>query len=300
MALLRFVVSAVAGSGLLLVATYRDVAVADRALLASTLGALAREPVVERLLLPALDRDEGALLVGRLLGRSPGAGLVTDILERSRGNPLFLTHLVRLLQGGEKAAGNPRLIVREQVPPAVIDLIRLRVDEQPEATRRLLDVAAVVGRSFELDLLVQVELQSFDAAPAGLEPAILAGLVVEEDVPGAYRFTHALMREAIVAGMGRTRTGRLHGAIGDALAARGPTPRASLPSPTTTGRPHGSAGPTSRWRPPPQRRPPPWPGSPTRTRSATSTTPCSSSRADRPATPATGPSWPCACSWRRT
>ena len=221
MALLRFVVSAVRGSGLLLVATYRDVAVADRALLASTLGALARVPVVERLLLPALDHDECALLVGRLLGRRPEAGLVTDILERSGGNPLFLTHLVRLLQGGEKAAGDARAIVREHVPPAVIDLIRLRVDEQPEATRGLLEVAAVVGRSFELDLLVQVEPQSFDAALAGLEPAVRAGLVVEEDVPGAYRFTHALMREAIVAGMGRTRTGRLHGAIGDAVAARG-------------------------------------------------------------------------------
>ena len=221
MALLRFVVGATRGSGLLLVATYRDVAVADRALLASTLGALAREPVVERLLLPGLDHEEGTLLVARLLGRDPDAGLVTDILERSGGNPLFLTHLVRLLQGGERAGGDARAIVREHVPPAVIDLIRLRVDEQPAATRRLLEVAAVIGRSFELDLLVQVEAQTFDAALAGLEPATRAGLVVEEEVPGAYRFTHALMREAIVAGMGRTRTGRLHGAIGDAMATRG-------------------------------------------------------------------------------
>ena len=221
MALLRFVVGAVRGSGLLLVATYRDVAAADGTLLAATLGALAREPVVERLLLPSLTPEEGSLLVSRLLGHDPEAELVCDILERSGGNPLFLTHLVRLLQGGPRTAADARAIVREQVPPAVIDLIRLRVAEQPEATRQLLEVAAAIGRSFELDLLVQVEGRGFDAALADLEPAVRAGLAVEEAVPGAYRFTHALMREAIVAGMGRTRTGRLHGAIGDAMATRG-------------------------------------------------------------------------------
>jgi predicted ATPase len=53
MALLRFVVGAARGSGVLIVATYRNVAVADSALLASTLGALAGQPIVERLLLPA-------------------------------------------------------------------------------------------------------------------------------------------------------------------------------------------------------------------------------------------------------
>ena len=221
LALLRFVVGAVRGSGLLIVATYRNVGVADSALLTSTLGALAGQPVVERLLLPGLSDAEGTLLVDRLFGGDLEAGLVTDILERSGGNPLFLTHLVRLLQGAPGAGRDPRAIVREQVPPAVIDLIRLRVGEQGEGTRRLLEVAAVVGRSFELDLVVQAAARTFDAALADLEPAVRAGLVVEEAVPGSYRFTHALMREAIVADMGRTRTGRLHGAVGDALADRG-------------------------------------------------------------------------------
>jgi tetratricopeptide (TPR) repeat protein len=44
---------------------------------------------------------------------------------------------------------------------------------------------------------------------------------VEADAPGAYSFTHALMREAIVAGLGRARAARVHGLVGDALSARG-------------------------------------------------------------------------------
>jgi hypothetical protein len=111
--------------------------------------------------------------------------------------------------------------VRDQVPPAVIDLIRLRVGEQRETTRRLLEVAAVVGRRFELDLVVQAAAQPFDAALADLEPAVRAGLVVEEAVPARTASpTRSCVRRSS-AGMGLTRTGRLHGAIGDALASRG-------------------------------------------------------------------------------
>jgi DNA-binding SARP family transcriptional activator len=229
MALLRFAVGAVRGSGLLIVATYRSVAVADRALLASTLGALAREPVVERLLLPGLRAEEARSLVTRLLGDAPGDELVADIIERTGGNPLFIIHLVRMVEQTLDVGEDPRSVIRDQVPPAVIDLIGLRVAEQPEATRRLLEVAAVVGRRFELGLLVQVETRSFDDAVAAVEPAIRAGLVVEDETPGAYRFTHALMREAIVAGLGRSRAGRLHGLVGDALAAGGVDAR-SLPA----------------------------------------------------------------------
>lgn len=222
MALLRFVVGAVRDQPLLLLATYRDVAVTDRRLLTETLGALAREPVVERLLLPGLDGEESTTLVARLLGQVPDRSLVDTVLDRTGGNPLFLIHLAPLLRAAIVAERpEVRDAILAEVPPAVIDLIGLRVAEQPEPTRRSLEIAAVVGRRFELDLLVQVEPRSFDEALAAIQPAVAAGLVVEDDVPGIYCFTHALMREAIVAGMGRTRAGRLHGLIGDALAARG-------------------------------------------------------------------------------
>ena len=222
MAMLRHVVSAIRGLPTLLVATHRTVAVADRSLLANTLGALAREPIVERLMLAGLTPAEGSTLIGDLLGSDPDDELVDAVLERTGGNPLFIIHLARLLQDVlETDPTQARAAVHREVPPAVIDLIGLRVAEQPERTRRLLEVAAVIGRRFELSLLVQVESLPFDAALATVEPAIAAGLVVEDRVAGTYRFTHALMREAIVAQLGRSNAGRLHGKVGDALAVRG-------------------------------------------------------------------------------
>jgi DNA-binding SARP family transcriptional activator len=230
MAMLRHLVRALRGTATLIVATHRTVGVADRSLLATTLGALAREPIVERLLLPGLTTTEATALIGDLLGSDPDDELVDAVRDRTGGNPLFIIHLARLLEGVlDTDPEQARAAVHREVPPAVVDLIGMRVAEQPEPTRRLLEIAAVVGRRFELGLLVQVESQPFDVALATVEPAIAAGLVVEDAVAGTYRFTHALLREAIVAQLGRSNAGRLHGRIGDALATRGVDAR-SLPT----------------------------------------------------------------------
>jgi DNA-binding SARP family transcriptional activator len=221
LALLRFVASAMRRSGILLIGTYRSVAVTDRTLLARTLGALVREPIVERLLLPSLDRDECAALVTDVVGVAPTDELVGQILARTGGNPLFTIHLAQLLRPALEHPEAMRSIVRDHVPPAMADLIELRVSTLTEPTRRLLEIASIVGRDFTLRLLVQVHGMSFDDALAGMDEATATGLVVETDAPGSYSFTHALMREAIVAGLGRARAARIHGLVGDALAARG-------------------------------------------------------------------------------
>jgi DNA-binding SARP family transcriptional activator len=229
MTMLRHLVGAIRGTAVLIVATHRTVGVADHGLLARTLGALAREPIVERLLLPGLTTAEAASLLEDLLGSDPDDELVDAVLERTGGNPLFIIHLARLLQDVlDTDPEQARVAVQREVPPAVIDLIGLRVAEQPERTQRLLEVAAVIGRRFELTLLVQVGSLPFDEALATVAPAVAAGLVREDSEAGSYRFTHALMREAIVAQLGRSQAGRLHGKVGDALAARGADDR-SLP-----------------------------------------------------------------------
>jgi DNA-binding SARP family transcriptional activator len=221
LALLRFVTGAVRRSGILLIATYRTVAAADRARLAQTLGALVREPVVERLLLPSLDREDATALVSNVLGGAPADELVDQILARTDGNPLFTIHLARLLRPAVERPEEMHSVVRSQVPPAMADLIELSVSTLTAPTRQLLEVASIVGREFALRLLVQVQAVSFEDALVAMDEAVATGLVVEADAPGSYSFTHALMREAIVAGLGRGRAARLHGLVGDALAASG-------------------------------------------------------------------------------
>jgi DNA-binding SARP family transcriptional activator len=221
LALLRHVAGSTRSTGVLMMITYRHVAVDNPKLLATTLGALAREPVVERLLLPGLTADEATTLVTDLLGQPADDTLVATVLDRTGGNPLFIIHLAAVLRAAVDAGDeSDRQALLAAVPPAIIDLIGMRVAAQPETTRRLLEVAAVVGRDFDLSLLAQVSDVEVAAIVHAIEPAIAAGLVAEGDAAGTLRFTHALMREALVAGLGRNRTGQLHGHIGDALATR--------------------------------------------------------------------------------
>lgn len=218
-----------AGPRLLVVATYRDVAAGDRAHLAPTLGALAREPTVERLRLRGLTREGTADLVAGLLGGPADGQAIDAIADRTGGNPLFVVHLARLLQdvrAGRDAesradAVDVQTLVRTRVPPAVVDLIGWQVAELPEATRRLLELAAVIGRTFDLDVVVRTQALTHDRALDAAEPAVAAGIVEETDVGGSFRFTHALIREAILAGVGPARVARLHGRVGDTLAGAG-------------------------------------------------------------------------------
>ena len=57
-----------------------------------------------------------------------------------------------------------------------------------------------------------------------LDGAVAAGLVVasDADAPGTLRFSHALVREAVVAGLGPTARARAHARVAQALIAREP------------------------------------------------------------------------------
>ena len=58
--------------------------------------------------------------------------------ERSGGNPLFLSEIVRLVQVGRG----------DHIPPSVLQLMGTRVSGLPTPTRAALDMAALLGRDF--------------------------------------------------------------------------------------------------------------------------------------------------------
>ena len=86
-------------------------------------------------------------------------------------------------------------------------------------TRDLLELAAVAGPEFELDVLQRaapVELERLDA----LEPAMRSGVIEELPFPAlAYRFTHELVRRALYDRLSVLRRAELHLCIAEALEA---------------------------------------------------------------------------------
>jgi DNA-binding SARP family transcriptional activator len=170
--------------------------------LRDTLSVLSRSG--ERLELPPFTADDVALyLRAKKVDEEPG--LAEALLERTGGNPFYLGEVLRL-RGSEKS-----------VPSGVRDVIERRVARLPEETRALLRAAAVVGRDLGIDLLESVTDTTAEKVMASLEPAVAAGLLIEPPSGADYRFSHALVREALYAGLSRLERSQLHLRAGEAL-----------------------------------------------------------------------------------
>lgn len=178
-----------------------------------TLAALARlDPL--RIDLTGLDAASVAQWLTAQSGRDLGERVVLDLLERTEGNPFHLGELLRLVVA-EGVLGDPSAPAWRAVPSGVRDVVRQRVRALPDTAAGLLGVAAVAGRSFDVAVLESVTGDA-DAVLGDLESAQVMGLV-DDVAPGRFRFTHALVRDAIYESMAAAVRSRLHGEVAAAL-----------------------------------------------------------------------------------
>jgi tetratricopeptide (TPR) repeat protein len=145
-----------------------------------------------------------AMLIG-LVPELPERAL-RSILTRADGIPLYAVEMVRML------AADGRLIEAEgvyrvvgdlgdvRVPDTLHSLIASRLDALDPQDRALLQDAAVLGQTFDVDALASVTGQSVDDLKARLRPMVRGELVRLDTDPrsperGQYGFTQALIRE---------------------------------------------------------------------------------------------------------
>src|SRR6266508_3807639 len=97
-------------------------------------------------------------------------------------------------------------------------LVAERLGRLSDSCRRVLEVAAVVGRDFELRVLQPACGLDADRLLELLEEAEAARVVgVVAGGLGRWRFAHALVREVLCEGLPAARRVRLHGRVGEAL-----------------------------------------------------------------------------------
>ena len=179
---------------------------------AEALGVLARlDPV--RIDLGGLEPHAVAQWASRRSGRTIGAEVAERLVRRTDGNPFYLTELVRLLVS-EGALGDPSAPAWQAVPGGVRDVVRQRSRQLPDRAVEVLAAAAVCGRSF--DVAVLDALHDPAVVAASIEGALVMGLV-EEQEPGTYRFTHALVRDALDEALPAPTRARLHAEVAAAL-----------------------------------------------------------------------------------
>jgi predicted ATPase len=174
---------------------------AERGELGSLIGSLTKDGLADAIHLAPLTGDEVAELARTALGDG-GADVVSWLVDRSRGKPLFASSMLAVLAAGADPAS---------VPPTMRDHLRAATASLPAQSRGLLETAAVLGDAFELAPL---------AALAGgqdlnrLDDLIAAGLL-EARGPGGFEFAHPLVREAVYDALGPERRRRTHRHIGD-------------------------------------------------------------------------------------
>ena len=213
--LLTYAAEWLSGHRVLLVATARSTAEPSEAL-ETARAALGRLSAV-RVQLGGLGGEDVRRLIAAVDERGDEEELAAVVSQRTDGNPFFVIELARLLAAeGRLDADSAREIA---VPDGVQDVLRLRLRRLPDDVRRLLCQAAVIGRRFDLDLVVEVARVGADDALDQLDRAVEA-FVVDERSPGRYRFSHALVQEALQGSMSLSRRGRVHVAVGLALERR--------------------------------------------------------------------------------
>jgi class 3 adenylate cyclase/tetratricopeptide (TPR) repeat protein len=136
------------------------------------------------------------------------------------GVPLFVEETLKMLEhADELKVGNGRDTLT-QVPSTLQGLLTERLDRLP-ALGGVVDVAAVLGREFDRDLLVAL----WPSEGPELEPA-MAQLAVQDvlrPVPGERarcEFSHALLQEAAYDRILRRRRQALHGRVAGVLTER--------------------------------------------------------------------------------
>ncbi|MGH1562957.1 BTAD domain-containing putative transcriptional regulator [Mumia sp. DW29H23] len=176
--------------------------------LAETMEALARRHAAS-LRLKGLTVEDTAEVLAAVAERPVSARTASTMRDRTEGNPFFVVEYARLL--GDEAD------LEHEPPTAVSDVVRRRLAVVPGSTLDVLRHAAVVGRRFDLaTVMASTGLTDLDVLDR-LEPATTAGMLRDEG-DDRFRFSHALVRDAVYASLSPSRRQRMHARIAEALA----------------------------------------------------------------------------------
>lgn len=192
------------------------------------LADLRRTGDLAELRLIGLDAEGMAALVGAKVGRAITPALATRLLDRTSGNPFFVGELVRDLDG-QGALRDSEALDSAPVPDAVAGLVEERLAQLDPATERLLTAVAAIGPSAPVALAAKAVGLDRQAAERAAQDALSERLV--EDVATAeptIMFTHALVREALIAETSDAARARLHLGIAKAMEESGDAEPAEL------------------------------------------------------------------------
>lgn len=197
---------------ILVVGSMRPEELVDAPVLAQSLKELRKDERLDEIPLGALSRGDAATLVQALLPagrRGPqSAGAAQDIWAASEGNPFIIVESVRSLDYERPA-------VKQGESGLIREFVTARLERLPELPRRLVPVAAAIGRDFTFSLLARAgKISEIDAAIA-VEQLVRRHILTTEGE--RVDFCHDWIRRVAYEQLMPQQRRLLHSAVGEAI-----------------------------------------------------------------------------------
>jgi hypothetical protein len=205
---LTFVASAIHEARVLVVATYRT-------------GELSHEDIADlarvgtTLAVPRLGDADASTLLRAAVGADVSGDASATVVGRSGGNPLFVWEF------GQLMAESGRLdVAPAAVPGAVAAVIERRLARLPEGAVATLGAAAVAGVVVSVGLVTELSQMPTEDVATWLDLAATTGLVRVGEPATTFTFSHDLVRDVVLDGLGPKRRAELHHRAAVALEGR--------------------------------------------------------------------------------
>lgn len=159
--------------------------------------------------LERLDEAETRLLVEALVAEPVEPVLTKLVFIKSEGIPLFVAEMVRAGLSQDSNGKGP-------LPEGIQSVINWRLNRLSEPARQVLELAAVIGRSFSYELLKEASTIEEQVLVNSLDECWRQRILREQGSQD-YDFSHDMLRKVAYDGLSQARRRLLHGRVAEAL-----------------------------------------------------------------------------------
>lgn len=223
--ILEAVLHQAAGTSLLIVGAYRDVGLSYNSPINHLISALTADDLLHEKSLRRLPLLTTIQMLETLLGSRVSESFAQSIYQATEGNPLYIEEVVKglavdgqiILKEGRWEQRDP---TRLHVPRSIKAVLGSRLERIHKSTLEILQLAATLGRSFTLDLLLKASQDDLATVKQAIDEAVTAQLIEPHDssvTNPAYYFQHAVIRETLYEELRPLRRRQLHRKIAQAM-----------------------------------------------------------------------------------
>ena len=201
----------------LLIATYREIELGDSHPFQDVLLDLNRTRMANRLKLSRLGREDTEAMLEALFAEAVTADFLDGIYRETEGNPFFVEEVCKALVESGKLYFEDGIWHRPsmdelEIPQSIRSAVQSRVAHLSPASQKVLQQAAVIGREFDFELLLEVIDMDEDTLLDALDEAHEAQLIEEIHATkdDRFSFVHALIPTTLRDSLTGIRRGRIH------------------------------------------------------------------------------------------